>query len=359
MKQLSKLLFSHFIPIFLGAIAFFTVLINSSDLLINIVRYIEREATFRQVMHVQLLYLPNCVVFALPVSLLFSIAFSMGSLYSNNELIAVFAGAVSLQRFILPLLIFGAVLSFGLFHFQDHIAIPALKEKIEYSELLLRNRSPNKNQSDISIQSEGGQTVYHVGFYDAGSNRLDEIIILLRNEELSLQEEIHANQASWDGEQWLLSDVTIISTNPTGELLIEERDEYSSPNINLPPQSFQGQYGDIEYMTTSQAWTYIDYLKKSGFPFRKELTSYYERYSFSFTPLIVTMISAGIGGSFRKNILAMSLLVSLGLSVVYYSIQMLSGLFASLGLLSSLTGAWLGTTLMAAGALIILYKAKS
>ncbi len=359
MKQLTRLLLQNFLPVFIGAVLFFTLLINVSDLLLNLVRYLEREVPLSQILQVQFLFLPTSLTFALPIALLFSVSFSMGTLYGNNELIAVFASGISLRRFIVPLAIIGVVLSAGLFIFQDRFAIPMLSQKDELNAQLLRNRPVNLNRSNISIQSRGGRVVYDAGFYDDNRRQLDDVQIVIRNENLTLETQVYASWAEWQDEAWVLRRLTLIEKNDQGEIVIQELDSWSDPRLNLPPEFFQNQYGDIEQMRITEARSYLEYLREGGFPFRRELTKYHERFSFAFTPLIVILLSAGIGGSFKKNILAMSLLVSLSLSVVYYSIQMLSGLFATLGLIDSIAGAWAGTVLTAVAAIVIVNRAKT
>jgi lipopolysaccharide export system permease protein len=55
---------------------------------------------------------------------------------------------------------------------------------------------------------------------------------------------------------------------------------------------------------------------------------------------MVTFLSSALGGSFRKNILLMSLLSSLVLTVIYYVFQMVMVIFANLGFISPMAGAW-------------------
>jgi lipopolysaccharide export system permease protein len=359
MKQLTRLVLANFLPVFIGSLTFFAFLIDASDLLFNIVRYIEREVAFEQILRVQLLYLPTSITFALPVALLFSVSFSMGTLYANNELIAVFASGISLKRFITPLVVLGVLFSIFLFAFQDRFAIPMLAQKEELSAELLRNRPANLNRSNISIQSRAGRVVYDAAFYDDGRKQLDDVQLIIRNANNSIEKQIHADWAVWNGESWEFRRLTLIQRLEDGSMQISQLDSWTDPVANLQPSAFQNQYGDIDAMRLREAGEYLDYLQDGGFPYRKELTRYHERFSFSLTPLIVILLSAGIGGSYRKNILAMSLLVSLGLSVVYYSIQMLSGLFATLGIIDSIAGAWAGTLLTGLAAAYIVSRAKT
>ena len=89
---------------------------------------------------------------------------------------------------------------------------------------------------------------------------------------------------------------------------------------------------------TAKAW--IETLRKAGLPYREALTEYYKRFSFTFTPLIVALISISFTGKFRKNVLLMSLLSSMMIAAGYYILQMVLMLFAKMGYIPPLAGAW-------------------
>ncbi|MGI9256908.1 MAG: LptF/LptG family permease, partial [Salinispira sp.] len=365
MSTLSKLLLINFLPVFAGAFSFFVILINIADLFVSIVRYIENDVAFLNILQLQYLFLPQCVVFALPIALLFSVSYSMGMLYSNNETIAIFGSGISLKQFITPLIIIAVFLSVALFLTQNYLAIPLLKDKDTLSQQLLRNQPINLDQSDVNIQTESGRVIYSAGYYDSADNKLTDVTVIIRDENRAILTHIAAEWALWKDEKWQFHEVTYITRLPASDnaespdFVIEERSVHSQDDVNLLPENFQNQFGEIEEMDIREAWNYVRFLRNSGFPFREQLTKYHERYSFALTPLIVTLLSVAIGGRYRKNILGMSLLVSLSLSIVYYCIQLLSGLLATVGALDSIVGAWAGTLLTGSSAMYLLNKAKT
>jgi lipopolysaccharide export system permease protein len=119
----------------------------------------------------------------------------------------------------------------------------------------------------------------------------------------------------------------------------------SLPDFVLAPGAFRRVGRDIDQMRLAEAQEWIESQRTAGLPYREDLTKYHERYSFALTPFIVVLIATAVGGRFRKNILLMSLLVSLSVSVVYYVTQMVSGLLAYSGRISPILGAWSGVLL--------------
>jgi lipopolysaccharide export system permease protein len=93
-------------------------------------------------------------------------------------------------------------------------------------------------------------------------------------------------------------------------------------------------------MDRAESQRYVAAIRKAGLPFREALTDYYRKYSFASTPLIVALIASSLGSTFKKNILLMSLLSALVISVVYYVSQMVSAILSKNGYIPPLAGAW-------------------
>jgi lipopolysaccharide export system permease protein len=127
-------------------------------------------------------------------------------------------------------------------------------------------------------------------------------------------------------------------------------------DLTEPPETFKRNTTTVDEISAAAAKVYIANMRKAGLPFAEQLANYYKRYSFPFTIFIVLFFSISLGGKFKKNILLMSLVVSLSVAVLYYVIQMISMLFAKWGYISPLAGAWFPVLLfVAAGAVILRY----
>ena len=341
MRRLDYMVFRNFVPVFLLALSLFTLIIELADLFSNIINYLNQNVTASQIVRVQLLYLPKCLSYALPVSLLFSVSFTLGMFYSNNELVAVFGAGIPLLRFTLPLLLVGVLLSVAGFVFQERVVIKTLQEKVDLSHSLLHIQESASN-TDITVLADNGRVVYYSDYYNDATRTLNNVIILFRDENGNLTRRVDADWATWTGKIWELHRVRDFSIlRAEGDVVQTTHDQLTDPALDLSPSTFSRiNNKQVDQMNLGQAVTWIASLKRAGLPFRGALTSYYERFSFATTPFIVTLISAAVGGRFRKNILLMSLLVSLVLSVIYYVTQMLSGLFANIGLIQPLLGAW-------------------
>jgi len=337
---LHAMLLRSFLPVFLIAIAFFVTILELVDIFQNITRYIDLEVPFSSVLRVQLLYLPKSLHFSLPMGLLFSVAFTMGNLYANNELIAVLGSGVSLRSFVLPLIIGGLLLSAGAFFFEENVVIDTLRQKNQLEREVL-NISQSASNSNVTRLGEGARVVYHADYYNDSTETLSGVVIVERDQDGEVDSVLSARSARWTEDGWEVQSARVFDWDGADftESFVARQ---TIPRLRLSPNAFRRQGKNIDELRLADAQEWIETQRDAGLPYREDLTKYHERFSFALTPFIIVFISSAIGGRFRKNILLMSLLVSLSVSVVYYVIQMVAGLVAYSGFLSPIMGAWAG-----------------
>lgn len=359
MKTLHIMVLRLVLPVFLLALLFFVLILELTDLFTNLWTYLSNDIGYREILLTLVYYLPKCISYALPVSLLFSVAFSLGTLYSHNELIAVFGSGISLRKLVAPVVGLGLLLSIFGFFFQEDVVIETYQKKTQLEHQLLQQQASYSN-ANVTVMSKAGDIIYHANFYNDTNKTLAGLIVLVRTSGGDFKERIDAQSATWDATHWVLHQVRIVTWNEKRTQLVEQQKQsYSDPELSEAPSTFRNTVRNVGEMRIPQAIRWINSLKKAGLPFRGELTDYYNRFTFSLTPLIVALISAAIGGRFKKNILLMSLLISLILSVIYYVTQMMSVLLAKLGYVSPLTGASAGIMLFLAAGVWLMRTART
>ncbi|MDR1626644.1 MAG: LptF/LptG family permease [Spirochaetia bacterium] len=340
MKILALMVVRSFIPVFLVALSFFVLILEMVDLFANLWRYLNQEVPFSQIMMIQFMYMPKCVSFATPISVLFSTAYCLGESYSRNELIAVFGAGIPLFRFVVPLLVISAFVSVFGYVFEENWVIDSYREKNEMVKAAL-NESTTFSNSNVTVLGENISTIYHADYYNDQNNSLTGLIVTKRGADGKFLQRIDAETAIWNaqGGTWQLNRVRVFTAE--GDTVGEKGfDTLTDGDLTLAPENFRTMTNNVEEMRAPDAREWIDKLRRAGLPYREALTAYYNRFSFMFAPLVVALLSSAIGGRFRKNILLMSLLSSLVLSVVYYVTQMVMRLLAKYGFIAPSVGAW-------------------
>ena len=348
-----------FVPVFLTALLFFVLVLELVDLFANLWRYVNNDVALPDILKVALLYVPKCVSFSLPIAVLFAVSFCLGGFHSNNELIAVFGSGISLRRFVLPLVAFGLAASIAGFFFEDTVVIRTFRLKNEVSRNLL-NESQSLSRSRPTVLDDNNRVVYHAEYYNDNNMSLSRLTIVERDDRGGLARRIDCQWAEWKEDRWVLHDCRIFTPDgETGRILQQQVPVYDSPDFTALPESFKRTVLNVQEMPVREADAWIRGLIRSGLPYRSQLTEYYKRFSFALTPLVVALISSAIGGRFRKNILLMSLLTSLSLSVVYYVMQMVLVILANHGYITPLAGAWIPFIFFSFGSLVLFRFTRS
>jgi lipopolysaccharide export system permease protein len=328
-----------FLPVFFVSLLFFVLVLQLADILLNIVQYIQNDVDGAGILRAALLYMPKCLSWALPIAMLFSVSFTLGSFFAHNELIVVYGSGIQLYSFMLPVFAAAALISLGFMVFDDRVVIPSYSAKKQYTRALLRSGDAPAGGNDITILGQGGRYIWNIRYFDAAGLSMAGLTLIERDTEGRFVSRMNAQSASWTGERWRFSGVRRFYRSGD-DILDESLATYEDPRLDETPDSFKGGSRTIEEMPLKDAALHIDFLKRAGLPRASQETEFYRRFSYALTPLLVSLLSASLAGMFRKNILLMSLLVSLIGATVYYVSQMISVLLAKSESISPFAGAF-------------------
>jgi len=355
MMILDRYLVRQFLPIFAVASGMFMFVLSLIDLFANLVRYLNYEVPFAQIMKISLFFLPKSFSYALPISLLFASAYTLGDLYARNELTAIFSAGIPFWRFSLPLVFIGVFASIFSFFFDDNVVIPTIRQKNGLARHYLQQQSAESN-SDIVIKARNGQLIYSVDYYDHTAQILNGISIVEQDAKGDFFSLIRSQRATWNGEYWNLVNPIIYYWE---DGLLRSRILPPTDAYREQPDTFRRHAVKAEELPVTQERLLVKDLKAAGLPFGEAQADLYHRFSFSTTPLIVMILSISMGGRFRKNILLMSLLGSLSAAVVFYVMEMITMMMAKMGYVPALIGAWFPVVVFIAIGLLLVRGAKT
>ena len=327
-----------FVPIFTVAMMFFVLLLEMADLFVNIVQYVQNDVPMASIVRSMLLYLPRCASWSLPIATLFSVSYTLGTMYADNELIVVFGSGISLLSFVTPLFVLSLALSAGFFAFDDRVVIPTIAAKKELTRSMLRTGEPS-GAADVTILGEGRRIVWDIHYFDRKNSVMTGVTLVERDDGGSFISRLNAQSATWTGTLWRFSGVRRFFWKEEN-LVDESYGTWERDDFNESPESFKGGGKPVEEMSLGDASTHLAFLRRTGLPSAAQTAEVLRRFAFALTPLLVTALSASIVGRFKKNILLMSLLVSLLSATLYYVTQMVSMLLAKNESISPVAGAF-------------------
>lgn len=356
MKLVQRYLLREFLPVCLVALLFFVLMLELGDLFANLWKYLTNDVPAGEILKVMALYVPKCLSYAMPLAVLFGSAYTMGTFYARNELTSVFASGYPLHALVAPLLVLGFFLSFAMFFFEDRVVIHSFSQRKELVKTLLKEEDSLSN-SNIVVRSENGRIIYTADYYQDKDQKLFTVYIVVRNDSGSIDAILQAPSAAWDGSSWLLDDPRSYTFEPDGSLLMSSG--AGTTKLIEDPSSFRKNATSVDELESADAKRFIESIRRSGQPYAEDQANYYKRFSFPFTIFIVLFFSISLGGRFKKNIILMSLLISLSIAVLFYVTQMVTMLFAKWEYISPLAGAWFPVVLFIGISAVILRFART
>ncbi|MBP5603144.1 MAG: LptF/LptG family permease [Treponema sp.] len=329
------------IPFCFVSLIFIALILNLVDLFMNISKYLEMEAPAKDVLMVMIYYIPKTVWYAGPIAFLFSVTYVLSDLYSKNEMEAIFASGVSLFRFVLPVFVFAIILSVGMFYLEDKLVVTNMEKKNALQKYLL-DEVESANNENIVVLSDSAKVVYKAKRYRDSLKRLDNVFFVFRDDEKSLKAIIHAQMAVWNEDtlQWDL-DGAVQFEMIDGELKRTALSDTYKSQLTESYEIFRRTTVDVATVNVADAKVYINHLKKAGLPYNEQLSVYYKKFSFPFILFIAAFLAVGVTGKTRKNVLLISLSLSIVAVVLFYVFQMVTMVLAKTGVMTPFMGAWL------------------
>ena len=352
-------LFKKIIPLFLGAMFFFALVLNLVDLFMNIANYLQNNCSLKDMLMVMAYYVPKTIWYAVPVAILFSSTYVLSEMYASNEIQALLASGVSLFRFTLPLLIVSFLMAFGLFAFENKYVVNTYDKKVALQNTLLQKQK-NENNTNVLVLSQNGRIVYKASRYIESQRRLRGCYFVFRDENRALEAIVYSSQAQWNDElkhwelenpmQYKVDGDTLKITSLSKELVAQLTESY---------EIFRKTNVDVQSVTAAEAKVYIQHLKKAGLPYNKELSEYYKKFAFPFIVFIVVFLSIGLTGKTRKNVLLISLASCISASVLFYVTMMVTMILAKHGYISAFSGSWTPVIVFTIISIILLRFART
>ena len=329
------------VPFFVVSLFFIALILNLVDLFMNISKYLEMNTPAKEVMRVMLLYIPKTIWYAAPIAFLFSVTYVLSDLYSKNEMEAIFASGVSLFRFVFPVFILAIILSFGMFFLEDRLVVSTLEQKTGLQKQLLGEKESGNNDN-IVVLSDSSKIIYKAKRYRDSVHRLENLFVIFRDDDKNLEAIIHSETALWNDEKnlWDLEGA-VQYEKQNGGLKITPLSENYKSKLTEGYQIFRRTNVDVANVNVNDAKIYITHLKKAGLPFNEPLSVYYKKFSFPFILFIAAFLAVGVTGKTRKNVLLISLSLSIVAVVLFYVFQMMTMVLAKTGVITPFMGAWL------------------
>lgn len=177
MKLLDRHIFRELVGPFVFGVAAFTSVFFAGSYLLKLTTWIMNGMPLLTALQVLVLHLPSIVVFTLPMSTLLAVLLGMSRLSGDSEIVALFAGGVSLYRIAVPIVALGAAVSAGSILLNEVVA-PRANLRNEALQAAVFKQITVAERPFTVMDEQTGSLIRVNGGMDVESGELRDVTIL-------------------------------------------------------------------------------------------------------------------------------------------------------------------------------------
>lgn len=355
-RVLDRLISGLFLRLFLVFITGAPLLFILGDATDNLDRYLERGASFDQVVLSYVYQLPQFVLWSFPVAALLATVFTIHPMTQQKEVMAAKAGGVSFHRLILPLVLMGML--------------------IAAVGIVLSDMAPRGNQRAAEIRGDRERlTGFRSNFVyvtDAGDalqarrlsaddSRMHDLVFQwLPRDDGEPSRHTHADEAEWTPERgWEFIRGYTRELHPDGREVTVSFERMLVPRLTEAPRELLQVLRDEDEMTYEELERFADRLLRSGGDVGRALTKKEQRLAIPVAAFVIVLFGAPLATSSKRGGTAFGIGLSLGTTILYMMLFRLAGSMGYAGTLSPLTAAWLPNALFLLTGLVLLSRVRT
>ena len=363
LNRLDQYLINQFWVILGIAIMGFLSIFLVVDLIENLDRFMDNKVPAEIVLKYYIYSIPYFISIGLPMAVLISTVFSLGSMVKRNEWTAMKASGISLYRVATPLILCGLLLSGVSFLLDNNLVSYGNEKRFEIDRDYVKRKSRHKLKNtlkDIFLQKNSSSHI-SLSKYQI-QKRIGYDLAMVDLGQLTVQERVDAKKISWNSDslKWLVSDFSIRQFDRIGletDVRIGKSD--SLMNLGFIPDDIQQQARKPDELDYYKLTERIIQLKENGVDTVRWEVTRYMKISFAFTNLIVILCGIPLVVLKERNSLSFGAGASVFVIFGYYAFIKFGQSLGFKGVMDPLTSAWIGNIIFTVGAIILFLKSKS
>jgi LPS export ABC transporter permease LptG len=302
---------------------------------------------------------PQILYYVIPLTVLLAILINLGTLTKTNETLAIKAGAISLYRMAMPLLVMALVLSAGMYIVQDFMLPYANQRQDEYLNII-KGRAPQTYRDPQRKWIAGSaDRIYHYNYFDANQDLFGGVsIFTFKPGSFDLSEWNFASRATWVGTGWKLDDGWVRRIESNGGVNYEPFSNIEARELD-PPEYFKKEVPIPAQMTYLQLKRYVSDLEQSGFDVSSLMVDLYRKLSFPLVSFIMAIIGIPFSFTTGKKGAFYGIGLCLAVGIFYWSTFELFDKLGGINRLSPFIAAWFPNLIFGFGGIWMMLRVKT
>jgi len=363
-KLIDRYILRHFVQNFIFGLICFVIIFIMVDMFENLDRFIDKNISFTQVAVYYLYCVPDILKLILPVGMLLASLFTISRFVNYSELTAMRSAGISIYRYLMPVLIFGLIVTFFSIYFNGWVVPKSNRLRFEFERKQLGRNKISDITQNLFFQDRINRIII-INSYNNLNFTCDKVSMLVfRTDTLQiLNNRVDIEIMNWDtvAMDWKAKKVIQRFFKQETESIKLYDSVYLSAlfpddRISLEPDKIYKKQLKPEEMVLSEFKEFITNFEKAGQKVSKEKVDYYSIISFPFANLITILFGVSIASNKRKAGAALHFGISIIVSFIYLGFVKISHVFGYNGDINPVITAWLANILFFTISLLNFYR---
>ncbi len=285
--------------------------------------------------------LPQILYWVLPLAVLLAVLVNLGTLTKTNQTLAIKAGAVSLYRMSLPLVLMSLLLSVGVYAMQDFL-LPYSNQRQDEFRNRIKGRASQTYRDPLRKWMAGSDNrIYHYNYFDPDRNAFARISVFEFNpSNFGLLRWTFASSGHWNGSSWTFENGWSRAINPNGAPDYEPFEQMNFSQMSDGPGYFKKEVLTASQMNYPDLSLYIDDLSRSGFDVSGLTVDLYRKLSFPFVSVIMAIIAIPFAFTTGRKGAFYGIGIAIVIGISYWAAFELFDKLGGINRLSPVIAAW-------------------
>lgn len=328
-------------------------------------RFIDKSLSIAKIAQYYSYFIPDILKLITPVGMLLASLFTVSRFVNYSELTAMKSAGISIYRYLLPIILFGTIITGFSVYFDGYVVPKANQMKYNFERTVLGRNLISDVTQNIYIQDKINRVII-INYYNKSEQTCGNTLIQIFNPDTlrKVTKRLDIVNMKWapENRDWKVETGYIRTFSyPDKESLNVIRNVNLSEisgfeKINLEPAQIEKKRLKPEELELAEFKQFIDNLEANGQDAAKEKVDYYSIISFPFANIITIIFGVSISSNRRKGGAALHFGVSLIVSFIYLGFVKISQVFGYNGDVNPILTAWSANILFLAVSLFNFYR---
>lgn len=305
MKRVDRLVIGELFGPWAFGVAIFTVLIMAGSFLFELTRYLSEGVSPAVVAQLTVLLLPGIMAKTFPMAVLLATLLSFGRLSGDSEIVALKAAGISVERMMVPVGVFGALVFLLSFGFNELVVPGASVRAAEMKDAINTELDGKRDKSTEYPIFEDGRLVGLVAArnFSFTEGTLDHAVIVTYGEDGRPTSYLYAPKMVFRGERdWRLSEGSTM-TPVDGGILVRFKGDAVPDGVAQPsmtPEDLLAEtLRDLDALSMKQMGEQLERQRLSGEAGDAQLANlefgYWNKIAVPLAALVFGLVGAPLG----------------------------------------------------------------